>query len=109
MAMTRKPAVIRFDADLLDRIDVAALAAGVSRNVYVVAAVEQLLERGDVLQEKARMVREVREVGPKIVLPPSEQTIKRAPTAPRPKSILDGLDIADGPIRRPYGSGLKKR
>lgn len=101
--MARTPVLVRFDPDQLARVDAFAEKSKVARSVAISTLIEGGLNRplatGGIVKPSKLLV-----VGAR----PSEQTVRREAVQARPKSILDGLDIADAPRRPAPGSMLKK-
>lgn len=104
--MSKKPINMRFEADLLARVDAAAEKLGIDRTALFTQAAERALAEIDgTSREPWWKAPTGGAVVPKgaihiVGARPTEQT--------RPKSILEGLDIADAPRRPAPGSMLKK-
>lgn len=111
--MSKKPINMRFEADLIARVDAASERLGIDRTALFTQAVERALDecdRGPEPWRKARTGGNVTPSGPIHIVgeKPSEQMVKRGTIQTGPTSILDGLDIADAPRRPAPGSMLKK-
>ncbi len=105
--MAKKPINMKFEADLLARVDAAGAKLGLNRTAFFTLAAEERLLKADTLKECARLVKEVADEGRRggIVFsdgPLTEQTIKREPTDNALKRQVGfenhAKQAADGPV-----------